>query len=179
MENFPTILETEQQRAAVAAFQFIQSNTSRCPSPSTPQSGLSTATNPSPFPEPMDMDSDCQSPAACLNKKREARHELLDSPNTPTCTKRIKAARTKKPRLELVKKTSFSSTGENEALKVIGSLAPPGYSIVRNQPYKTKDCVVQVYTCKCSGKCRHGCSFQAKIMYFCPELKGKIETSKC
>ena len=72
-----------------------------------------------------------------------------------------------------MKKASFCSTEEQKAIELISSLAPTGYSVVRNQPYKTKDGVVQVY--KCSGKNRHGCGFQAKLIYFCPELDGKLE----
>ena len=180
-EQFPTILETLQQRSAFAALPTIPSPP-RFLTPSTPGSCCSTPTIPSPFPEAeaeaihLHMDADFDQPAARSNKKRKSRHQLINSPQSPAQTKtskRSKATRQKKPRLEWVKKASFCSTEEQKAIKLISSLAPTGYSVVRNQPYKTKDGVVQVY--KCSGKNRHGCGFQAKLIYFCPELDGKLE----
>jgi hypothetical protein len=118
----------------------------------------------------MDVDSDFQLPSPQSNTKRKARHDLIESPVKSSRSKK-NSKPTKKPRLQWVKKAAFSSKDEDKASQLIATLAPEGYSVVRNQPYRTKDGFVQVY--KCSGKRRHGCCFQAKVVHSSDQLESQ------
>jgi hypothetical protein len=147
-QEFPSLLEVFQPSKSLPTIL----TPSKLISPSTPpRSSSSQITVPSPFPLPelRGYESDP------IPTARNARHELVDSPESFRINK--------KPRLKWKLEQTFSIAQEQASLKFLESLAPPGFNLSKNQPYSTKEGVVQCY--RCSARNRMNCHFAAKVVY--------------
>ena len=77
----------------------------------------------------------------------------------------MNGSKPKKPRLSWVFQRTFpmTSAGEAQAISILHSLSTSAFPLVKNQPYETKEGIVQCF--KCTGKCRYDCGFKGKLVH--------------
>ena len=77
----------------------------------------------------------------------------------------LNGSKPKKPRLSWVFQRTFpmTSAGEAQAISILNSLSTSAFPLVKNQPYETKEGIVQCF--KCTGKCRYDCGFKGKLVH--------------